>query len=280
MFATASTSALRVSSKSLCHSLPAVAVSRRCLSSTITRWAEQEDDHSTPARAHRQDTPASRIAGGTDVNPVNGSSRNSSTEAAKSARLRGADKLATLAERLTTSDSISSLSSFDMPEMASPPTVATSGFAAPSGYTTETLPLKTDPTLEAFVNNLMKDGKKASATRHILDMMQYLAKALHADPLPAVRAAIEAAGPLVRMQSRKSGGKNVAVPMALGPHQSRRKAIVAIIAASKKRSEKQLSVRLAREIIAVLEGSSSTLQKKEEAHRLAMVNRSNTSVRI
>lgn len=191
-----------------------------------------------------------------------------------SAKSRGAEALADLAQGLTSSFAASSMPPFtESAPLASSP--AESGYAVPSGYSTETLPLKTDPTLEAFVNNLMKDGKKASATRHIIDMLQYLSQALHADPLPAVQAAILAAGPLVRMQTKKTGGKNIGVPVALGQEQSRRRAIIAIIEASKKRNDKKLSVRLAREVIAVLEGSSSTLAKKEDQHRLAMVNRSN-----
>lgn len=150
----------------------------------------------------------------------------------------------------------------------------------PSGYSTTTLPVKADPLLEAFVNNLMRDGKKASAQRHILDMLKFLGQALHADPLPALKAAIQTAAPLVRMQSRKRGGKNIQVPLALREEQGRRKAIVAIIDASRRRGDKSLSVRLAKEIIAILEGSSSTIARKEEVHRLAMVNRGNTSVRI
>ncbi|PWN93892.1 ribosomal protein S7, partial [Acaromyces ingoldii] len=147
-------------------------------------------------------------------------------------------------------------------------------------YTPEALAQRTDPLLEAFVNNLMRDGKKAQATSHICDMLDHLAQAFHADPLPALHAAVEAASPLVRMQTRKGGGKNVQVPVALRAEQSRRKGIVAILDASKKRNDRKLATRLAREVIAVLEGTSSTLAKKEEAHKVAMLNRSNASVRI
>jgi small subunit ribosomal protein S7 len=282
MSALASTSALRLVSGSLRQSasFSVAAASKRSISSTSFRWAGNDSNDTTPARDHRTGTSESRAAGGPDFDPVTSTPRNASTDASSKARSRSAEMLADLAQELGSRPSSSLRSQFDMPEMDKIATPAAPGFTAPSGYSTDTLPLKVDPTLEAFVNNLMKDGKKASATRHILDMMQFLSQALHADPLPAVQAAIEAAGPLIRMQTRKSGGKNVSVPMALGAHQSRRKAIVSIIEASKKRSDKKLSVRLAKEIIAVLEGSSSTLARKEELHRLAMVNRSNTDVRL
>lgn len=151
---------------------------------------------------------------------------------------------------------------------------------APSGYSMTSVPLKADPVLKALINNLMRDGKKATATHHVLLMLQYLAKALHADPLPAVKEAIRSASPLVRMQTRKQGGKNTQVPLALHSSQSRRRGIVSIIEASRKRNDNKLSIRLAKEVIAVLEGSSAALNRKLEIHKLATANRSNTGVRV
>lgn len=267
----ASTSALRMFS--LRQSLPRVASSSRQLftpSSTRLAQYESAGNDASPARAHRAEAGVNnRAAGGPDLDPVSGEPRNASTEAYTKAKNGGAATLADLAEGL----GMSSLPIEPQVEEIRTPVEKHS-------YSPSLLPLKTDPILEAFVNNLMKDGKKATATRHILEMMEYLSQALHADPLPAVQSAIQSAGPLVLMQSRKKGGKNVAVPIALRAEQSRRRGIISIIETSKKRSDKKLSVRLAKEIIAVLEGNSSTLTRKEEMHRLAMVNRSNASVRI
>jgi small subunit ribosomal protein S7 len=266
----ASTSALRV--LNLHRSVSSIATtSKRHFSGSSLRHASYDGsrNNATPARAHREGTDVSRAAGGPDLDPVTRLPRNSSTAASVNP---GAQLLAKFAESLQ-NKSMTNSEVQDVPFSTTPA-------SDPLNYSTELLPLKIDPTLEAFVNNLMKDGKKASATRHVLGMMEYLSQALHADPLPALLSAVRSAGPLVRMQSRKNGGKNIAVPIALGPDQSRRRGIIAIIEASKKRSDKRLSVRMAREVIAVLEGSSSTLARKEEIHRVAMVNRSNASVRI
>lgn len=50
--------------------------------------------------------------------------------------------------------------------------------------------------------------------------------------------------------------------------------------ASKKRSERELGNRLGKEILNVLDGNSTALQKKEESHKMAVSNRANASVRI
>ena len=151
---------------------------------------------------------------------------------------------------------------------------------AESGYSASALPPTSDPLFSAFVNHLMRDGKKAQARAHVLGMLSHMAQWLHSDPLVALRSAVATAAPLTRMQTSKQAGKSVPVPLALYERQSRRRAIVAIIEASKKRADRFLDARLAREVCAVLEGNSSVLQKKEEAHKVATLNRSNAAVRV
>lgn len=149
-----------------------------------------------------------------------------------------------------------------------------------TGYTGTTLPPTSDPLISVWINLLMRDGKKAQATTHILAMLRHIGTWLHTDPLPALASAVHLASPLVRTQTSKAGGKSVALPLALNERQSRRRGIVAIMEASKKRGERELSTRLAKEVCAVLEGNSSVLAKKEELHKFATVNRSNLSVRV
>ncbi|WFD39716.1 uncharacterized protein MJAP1_002696 [Malassezia japonica] len=147
-------------------------------------------------------------------------------------------------------------------------------------YTLDTLPPRQDPLLQFIVNLLMKDGKKASAERYIADMLAHMAKLTNSDPLPLVYEAVELAKPILRMQSRKQGGKTMQVPIPLNARQSTRRAIVWIIEASRRRADRAISRRLAVEMLAVLEGNSSVLSRKDEAHKIGTVNRANASVRI
>ena len=147
-------------------------------------------------------------------------------------------------------------------------------------YSPTKLPPKQDPLLQFFVNLLMRDGKKASAERYIADMLAYIAKLTNSDPLPVVYEAVELARPILRMQTRKQGGKNMQVPIPLNERQSTRRALKWIIDAGNKRSDRSISRRLAVEILAVVEGNSSVLSRKEEQHKVGMINRANASVRI
>lgn len=126
----------------------------------------------------------------------------------------------------------------------------------------------------------MKDGKKAQAQRFTTRTLHLISTMTNSNPLPLLHDAISRTAPLVKLQSKKQGGKTLQVPVALTRRQSERKALTWIIEASKRRPDRELEKRLAAEFLAVVEGTSSAIAKKEEQHRAATVNRANASVRI
>lgn len=171
-----------------------------------------------------------------------------------------------------------------------PPAAPSSGHASPPSLASEplitttyapfALPVRADPLLAFFTNLIMKEGKKASAERTVSTMLAHIRNATNSTPLPIVQRAVELTAPLVRMQTRKTGGKSVQVPMALNERQRTRRALTWIIDASAKRPDREFAKRLAAEFLAVVDGQSGVLGRREEAHKVAMMNRANASVRI
>jgi len=96
-----------------------------------------------------------------------------------------------------------------------------------------------------------------------------------AEPLKILREAVLAASPAVRVAMHKKGAKNIAMPMALSEKQRTRFGVEWILQASKKKAGKSLEIRLAKEMVAVIQGTSEALKKKEEVQSFAMVNRGN-----
>ena len=170
----------------------------------------------------------------------------------------------------------------ESPKVVLPPqaTVAQESPAPPLAYTPDTLPPRQDPLLHFMVNLLMRDGKKARAERWVSDMLGHMAKLTNSSPVPLVHEAVASARPLLRMQSRKQGGKTMQVPIPLNERQSTRRALVWIIDASNRRLDRMISRRLAVEVLAVLEGNSSVLSRRDELHKVGTNNRANASVRI
>ncbi|KAJ9092343.1 hypothetical protein QFC20_007401 [Naganishia adeliensis] len=159
----------------------------------------------------------------------------------------------------------------------------TSFLQAPTrpGYTADNLPPKVDPTLELFTHLIMKHGRKAEAQKVVADVLQQLQRTTRDDPVRLIHRAIDMVSPSIRMVSLRRAAKNIPVPSALDARQRSRQGIQWILkAAERGRAGGQpRNGRLAREFMSVLEGTSAALQRKDEVHRLATVNRSNLQTR-
>lgn len=147
------------------------------------------------------------------------------------------------------------------------------------------IPPVEDPLLSFMTNLMMTSGKKATARHHVSDMLGLLAQRTGSkDPMAAVRQAVRAASPDVRISQQKRGAKSVSVPIALGERQKVRQGIMWILQASDKRSSesaggsKQFGKRVALEIEAILNGNSEVLKKKDQLHAAATVNRANVAI--
>ncbi|KAJ3106161.1 hypothetical protein HDU97_006978 [Phlyctochytrium planicorne] len=134
-----------------------------------------------------------------------------------------------------------------------------------------------DPLITAFVNNIMKHGKKTKAQRIVKDALQHLqAQKPDQDPRAVLGEAMEKVQPLIKVVGTKRGSKSVQVPKPLNEKQRRRIAILWIIQeASKRHKRNSMGQRVGMELIAVLEGDSATLTKKSQMHKAALQNRSN-----
>ncbi|KAF7968668.1 hypothetical protein HWV62_29709 [Athelia sp. TMB] len=135
------------------------------------------------------------------------------------------------------------------------------------------IPPAQDPLLHYLTSKITHDGKRSTAARRVARVLMHIHALTRAAPLPVLRQAVAAASPAVRVVMYKKGAKQIGVPMPLNEKQRTRYGVEWILAASEKKASKLLEVRLAREIVAVVQGSSEALKKKEEVHKFAMLNR-------
>lgn len=126
----------------------------------------------------------------------------------------------------------------------------------------------------------MKDGKKARAQRFVADAMLEIRARTQSDPYHVVLDALELTSPILKLTATKKGSKVLQVPTPMTERQRRRRAIVWILEASDKRKgEKMFKDRLASEFLAVVNGNSGALAKKQQQHKMALANRANASLK-
>lgn len=135
------------------------------------------------------------------------------------------------------------------------------------------IPPEEDPLLQFMTNTIMRHGKRKRASHIISRMLLWVHSLTRAPPLEIVREAVLLAAPAVRTMSHTHGGKIVSCPIALSEKQRTRYALKWILKACDNRPGQTLEERLAREIIATVQGTSSVLAEKERVHTFAMVNR-------
>ncbi|KAF8889800.1 ribosomal protein S7 domain-containing protein [Infundibulicybe gibba] len=143
---------------------------------------------------------------------------------------------------------------------------------APTAPHLMNIPPPQDPLLHYITSSLLTHGHRARASRITSETLLHIHALTRAPPLPILRHAVFAAAPAVRTLMHRQSGKTVPRPVALGEKQRVRYA--------RNRPGRTVQERLAREIVAAVQGNSDALKKKEEAHKFAMVNRGNAQTRV
>ena len=124
-----------------------------------------------------------------------------------------------------------------------------------------------------FINCLMYDGKKNTAEGLIYDAMDQIADKLKTDPLPVFEQALENAKPLVEVRSKRIGGANYQVPVEVNRKRQQTLAIRWILEAVRTRKGRPTAEKLAQELIDCYNKTGSTIQKRENTHRMAEANK-------
>ncbi|KAI8613907.1 ribosomal protein S7 domain-containing protein, partial [Chytriomyces sp. MP71] len=132
------------------------------------------------------------------------------------------------------------------------------------------------PLISAFVNNIMKSGKKATARRIVSDALKHIQLESGSNPHHVLASAIEKVEPLFKVEGAMRGAKSVQTPRPLTERQRRRTAIIWITDAAQKRNRKDpAGIRIGKEVLAVLNDESAAIQKRNQVHKNALMNRSN-----
>jgi len=128
-----------------------------------------------------------------------------------------------------------------------------------------------------FVNLLLariiQKGKKSVAQKIIYDSFTLIKYKTDLNPIEIFEEAIRKVKPSVEVKSRRIGGANYQVPVEVKVFRGTNLALRWIIQAAKKRQGNKFSLNLANEIIDASNGSSESIKKKIETHRMAKANK-------
>ena len=137
-------------------------------------------------------------------------------------------------------------------------------------------PKFSDPYVTRFVNNLMLSGKKNLAFQIFYNSLDIVAEKLKSEekaPLEIWKQALENVTPMVEVKSRRVGGATFQVPMEIRPDRKISISMKNLILFARKRPGRNMSERLAAEVIAAYNQECGAFKKKEDTHRMAEANK-------
>jgi small subunit ribosomal protein S7 len=134
-------------------------------------------------------------------------------------------------------------------------------------------PIYGDIMVTRFLNNLMYDGKKNTASKIFHDALGVVAKRTSEEGLEVWRKALTNVTPQVEVRSRRVGGATFQIPSEIRPDRKISMAMKWLILYARKRNEKSMSQKLAGEIIAAAKEEGAAFKKKEDVHKMAEANK-------
>ncbi|AEB12465.1 30S ribosomal protein S7 [Marinithermus hydrothermalis] len=130
-----------------------------------------------------------------------------------------------------------------------------------------------DVVVTAFINKIMRDGKKNLAARIFYDACRLIQEKTGQEPLKVFKQAVENVKPRLEVRSRRVGGANYQVPVEVSPRRQQSLALRWLVQAANARPERTAVERVANELLEAAEGKGGAVKKREDVERMAEANR-------
>ncbi|HEY4717020.1 MAG TPA: 30S ribosomal protein S7 [bacterium] len=134
-------------------------------------------------------------------------------------------------------------------------------------------PKYNDILVSKLINTVLRAGKKTVAQKIVYDALALVEKKSKQESLKVFLKAIENITPLIETRPRRVGGATYQVPMEIPERRKISLAIRWLVQFANDRSEKNMSARLASEILDAIENKGGSIKKREDTHKMAEANR-------
>ena len=134
-------------------------------------------------------------------------------------------------------------------------------------------PIYEDKVVTKLVNNIMLDGKKGIAQNIVYKAFKYVEEQTGSEALDVFYKAMENIMPVLEVKARRIGGATYQVPMEVRPERRQTLGLRWLVTYSRKRGEKTMTERLAKEILDASNNTGASVKKREETHKMAEANK-------
>ena len=134
-------------------------------------------------------------------------------------------------------------------------------------------PIYNDLIVTKLVNNIMLDGKKGIAENIVYGAFDLIAEKTGEDPLEVFYKGFNNIMPVLEVKARRIGGATYQVPIEVRPDRRETLGLRWLVDYSRKRGEKTMVEKLAKELMDAANGLGSSVKKREDTHKMAEANK-------
>jgi small subunit ribosomal protein S7 len=134
-------------------------------------------------------------------------------------------------------------------------------------------PIYKDKVVTKLINQLMYDGKKGVAQKIVYGAFDIIKDKTGEEPLEVFYKALNNIMPVLEVKARRVGGATYQVPIEVRPERRQTLGLRWLVAYSRKRGEKTMRERLAKEIMDAANNVGASVKKREDTHKMAEANK-------
>jgi small subunit ribosomal protein S7 len=124
-----------------------------------------------------------------------------------------------------------------------------------------------------LINSVMLDGKKGTAQRIVYGAFEMVQEKTGKEAIEVFEEAMTNIMPVLEIKARRVGGANYQVPIEVRPERRQTLALRWLVDYTRKRGERTMREKLAKELMDAANNTGASVKKKEDTHKMAEANK-------
>ena len=124
-----------------------------------------------------------------------------------------------------------------------------------------------------LINSIMLDGKRGTAQAIVYNAFEMIKEKTGEDALEIFEKAMNNIMPVLEVKARRVGGANYQVPIEVRSDRRQTLGLRWLTNYSRKRGEKTMEEKLAKELMDAANNTGATVKKREDTHKMAEANK-------
>ena len=124
-----------------------------------------------------------------------------------------------------------------------------------------------------LINQIMLDGKRGIAQTVCYDAFKMVENKTGKDAMEVFNAGLQNILPSLEVKARRVGGATYQVPIEIRPERRQTLALRWLVMFARKRGERNMSERLAGEILDAANNAGNAVKRREDMHKMAEANK-------